>query len=78
MLLRLTKESDDQTSKPLTRSQPVIAHNCVSLGHDEPSGSETSSQLCMSELTDHGKNLKLYVEMKLAMNKARSDFVPCS
>lgn len=78
MLLRFTKESDEQTSKPLTHSQPVIAHDCVSLGHDEPSGNETSSHLCMSELTDHGKNLKFYVEMKLPISKARSDFVPCS
>lgn len=56
MLLHSTKESDEQTSKPLIHSQPVTTCDCVSIGHDEPGGNETSSQLCMSELTDHGKN----------------------
>ncbi|KAM6104138.1 serine/threonine-protein kinase Nek11 isoform 5-T6 [Theristicus caerulescens] len=46
-------ESDEQTSKPLIHSQPVITCDYVSIGHDEPSGNETSSQLCVSELTDH-------------------------
>ncbi|XP_008934516.1 PREDICTED: serine/threonine-protein kinase Nek11 [Merops nubicus] len=45
-------ESEEQTSKPQIHSQPVTACNCVSVGHGEPSGRETS-QLCMSELTDH-------------------------
>lgn len=78
MLLCLTQESDEQTSKPLIHSQPVTACDCASVGHDEPSGNKTPNQLCMSELTDHGKNLKFYVETKLPINKARSDFVPCS
>ncbi|XP_076187183.1 serine/threonine-protein kinase Nek11 isoform X1 [Aptenodytes patagonicus] len=46
-------ESDEQTSKPVIHSQPVTTCDSVSIGHDEPSGNETSSQLCMSELTDH-------------------------
>ncbi|KAM7121969.1 serine/threonine-protein kinase Nek11 isoform 4-T6 [Ciconia maguari] len=46
-------ESDEQTSKSLIHTQPVITCDYVSIGHDEPSGNETSSQLCMSELTDH-------------------------
>ncbi|KAM6281980.1 serine/threonine-protein kinase Nek11 [Porphyrio hochstetteri] len=41
-------ESDEQMSKPLVHSEPIITCD-----HDEPSGNETSSQLCMSELTDH-------------------------
>ena len=77
MLLPSTKESDEQTSKPLMRSEPVITCDYVSIGHDEPSGNETS-QLCMSELTDHGKNSKFDIEMKLPIKKARFDFVPCS
>nr|XP_021147405.1 serine/threonine-protein kinase Nek11 isoform X1 [Columba livia] len=67
-------ESDDQTSKPLTRSQPVIAHNCVSLGHDEPSGSETSSQLCMSELTDH----EIPEDPEIAEEYYNDEFESCS
>ncbi|XP_064907770.1 serine/threonine-protein kinase Nek11 isoform X3 [Columba livia] len=67
-------ESDDQTSKPLTRSQPVIAHNCVSLGHDEPSGSETSSQLCMSELTDH----EIPEDPEIAEEYYNEEFESCS
>lgn len=78
MLLPSTKESDEQTSKPPIHSQPVITCDYVSIGHDEPSGNETSGQLCVSELTDHGKNSKFDVEMKLPTNKARFDFVPCS
>ncbi|KAM6278221.1 serine/threonine-protein kinase Nek11 isoform 2-T3 [Spheniscus humboldti] len=46
-------ESDEQTSKPLIHSPPVTTCDCMSIGHDEPGGNETSSQLCMSELTDH-------------------------
>lgn len=78
MLLRLTKESDEQTSQALFHSEPVITCDYVSVGHDEPIGNETSSQLCMSELTDHGKNSKFDVEMKLPIKKARFDFVSCS
>ncbi|KAK2517145.1 Nek11 [Columba guinea] len=67
-------ESDDQTSKPLTRSQPVIAHDCVSLGHGEPSGNETSSQLCMSELTDH----EIPEDPEIAEEYYNDEFESCS
>ncbi|XP_065525254.1 serine/threonine-protein kinase Nek11 isoform X2 [Lathamus discolor] len=45
-------ESDGQTSKHPVCSQPAITCNCAFTGHDEPSGNG-SSQLCMSEFTDH-------------------------
>ncbi|XP_010014272.1 PREDICTED: serine/threonine-protein kinase Nek11-like, partial [Nestor notabilis] len=45
-------ESYGQTSELPIHSQPVMTCNYASLGHDEPSGNR-SSQLCMSEFTDH-------------------------
>uniref|UniRef100_A0A8C3EWM8 non-specific serine/threonine protein kinase n=1 Tax=Corvus moneduloides TaxID=1196302 RepID=A0A8C3EWM8_CORMO len=45
-------EFDEQTSKPLIHSQPATTCDCVSAGHDEPSGNEIS-ELGMSELTGH-------------------------
>ncbi|XP_051468051.1 serine/threonine-protein kinase Nek11 isoform X1 [Apus apus] len=46
-------ESDEQTSNLQIHSQPVSTSDCVSIGHDKPSGNEASSQLYMSEPTDH-------------------------
>jgi len=77
MLLCSTKESDERTSKPLFHSQPVITCEYVSIEYDERSGNEPS-QFCVSELTDHGKNSKSDVEMKLPIKEAGFDFVPCS
>lgn len=74
VLLCLIKESDEQTSKLLIHSEPVITCDSVSIGCDKQSGNERSSQLCMSKLTDHGKN-KSHIEMKLQVNKPRFDFV---
>ncbi|XP_030355226.1 serine/threonine-protein kinase Nek11 isoform X1 [Strigops habroptila] len=45
-------ESDGQTSEFPIHSQPATTCNYASIGHDEPSGNG-SSQLCMSEFTDH-------------------------
>ncbi|KAM9025307.1 serine/threonine-protein kinase Nek11 isoform 4-T5 [Ara ararauna] len=45
-------ESDGQTSKPPVYSQPAIKCDSGFTGHDEPSGNG-SSQLCMSEFTNH-------------------------
>lgn len=64
MLLHLTKESDGQTSKPPIHSQPAITCDYTFTAHDEPRGNE-SSQLCVSEFTDHGKNSKFDVEIEL-------------
>ncbi|XP_071591917.1 serine/threonine-protein kinase Nek11 isoform X4 [Heliangelus exortis] len=52
--INVLHESDEQASKPLIESQPVITCNSVSMGYDEPRGNEASSQLCMSKFTDHG------------------------
>ncbi|XP_071591915.1 serine/threonine-protein kinase Nek11 isoform X2 [Heliangelus exortis] len=51
--INVLHESDEQASKPLIESQPVITCNSVSMGYDEPRGNEASSQLCMSKFTDH-------------------------
>lgn len=74
LLHQLTKESDEQTSKHLIHSQPATTCSCVSTGHDEPRGNATS-ELGMSELTDHGKNSKSDVKMKTPIKKG---FVSCS
>lgn len=63
----LTKESDQQTSKHLIHSQPAAMGNYVSTGQ-EPRGNGTS-ELGMSELTDHGKNSKPDVKMKIPVKK---------
>lgn len=62
LLHHLTKESDGRTSKHLVpnyliHSQPATVGNYVSTGHGELQGNGTS-ELGMSELTDHGKNSK--------------------
>ncbi|XP_010117262.1 PREDICTED: serine/threonine-protein kinase Nek11-like, partial [Chlamydotis macqueenii] len=67
-------ESDEQTSKPLIHSQPVIACNYVSVGHDEPSENETSSRLSMSELTDH----EIPEDPKIAEEYYNEEFESCS
>ncbi|XP_030300349.1 serine/threonine-protein kinase Nek11 [Calypte anna] len=51
--INVLHESDEQTSKPLIQSQPVVTCNSMSMGYDEPGGNEASSQLCMSKFTDH-------------------------
>ncbi|XP_063181368.1 serine/threonine-protein kinase Nek11 [Chroicocephalus ridibundus] len=67
-------ESDEQTSKPLIHSQPVITCTYVSIGHDEPSGNEASSQLCMSELTDH----EIPEDPEIAEEYYNDEFESCS
>ncbi|XP_068260862.1 serine/threonine-protein kinase Nek11 isoform X2 [Nyctibius grandis] len=66
-------ESEEQTSKHLIHSQPVITCNYVSVGHDEPSGNETS-QLCMSELTDH----EIPEDPEIAEEYYNDEFESCS
>ncbi|XP_025901329.1 serine/threonine-protein kinase Nek11 isoform X2 [Nothoprocta perdicaria] len=46
--------SDEQASTPLIHSQPVITRDCVSTGHDESHGNETSSWLRVSEPMERG------------------------
>ncbi|KAF2983871.1 hypothetical protein EK904_005230, partial [Melospiza melodia maxima] len=61
-------ESAEQTSKHLIHSQPATMGNHVSTGQDEPRGNGRS-ELGMSELTDHGKNSKSDVKMKIPVKK---------
>ncbi|XP_027589128.1 serine/threonine-protein kinase Nek11 isoform X1 [Pipra filicauda] len=66
-------ESDEQTSKHLIHSQPVITCDYVSIGHDEPSGNETS-ELCVSELTDH----EIPEDPEIAEEYYKDEFESCS
>ncbi|XP_027515208.1 serine/threonine-protein kinase Nek11 isoform X3 [Corapipo altera] len=66
-------ESDEQTSKHVIHSQPVITCDCVSVGHDEPSGNETS-ELCMSELTDR----EIPEDPEIAEEYYKDEFESCS
>ncbi|XP_017673467.1 PREDICTED: serine/threonine-protein kinase Nek11 isoform X2 [Lepidothrix coronata] len=66
-------ESDEQTSKHLIHSQPVITCNYVSIGHDEPSGNE-ASELCVSELTDH----EIPEDPEIAEEYYKDEFESCS
>ncbi|XP_027531332.1 serine/threonine-protein kinase Nek11 isoform X1 [Neopelma chrysocephalum] len=66
-------ESDEQTSKHLIHSQPVITCDYMSIGHDEPSGNETS-ELCMSELTDH----EIPEDPEIAEEYYKDEFDSCS
>lgn len=75
LLHHLTKESDEQASKHLVpnyliHSQPATVGNYVSTGHDELQRNGTS-ELGMSELTDHGKNSKSDVKMTIPIKKER-------
>ncbi|XP_075601784.1 serine/threonine-protein kinase Nek11 isoform X2 [Balearica regulorum gibbericeps] len=67
-------ESDEQTSQALFHSEPVITCDSVSVGHDEPIGNETSSQLCMSELTDH----EIPEDPEIAEEYYNDEFESCS
>ncbi|XP_074756739.1 serine/threonine-protein kinase Nek11 isoform X1 [Athene noctua] len=69
--VNVLREPDEQASKPLVRSQPVCDY--VSKGHDEPSGDETS-QLCMSELTDH----EIPEDPEIAEEYYNDEFESCS
>ncbi|XP_051645067.1 serine/threonine-protein kinase Nek11 isoform X1 [Manacus candei] len=66
-------ESDEQSSKHLIHSQPVITCDYVSIGHDEPSGNETS-ELCMSELTNH----EIPEDPEIAEEYYKDEFESCS
>ncbi|XP_071416355.1 serine/threonine-protein kinase Nek11 isoform X2 [Pithys albifrons albifrons] len=67
------RESDEQTSEHLLRSQPVTTWGCVSLGPEEPRGNETS-ELCMSELTDH----EIPEDPEIAEEYYKDEFESCS
>lgn len=75
LLHHLTKESDEHTSKHLIHSQLGALGSCVSTGNDEPRWNGTS-ELGISELTDHGKNSESDVKMKIPIKKEK--FIPCS
>ncbi|XP_017930694.1 serine/threonine-protein kinase Nek11 [Manacus vitellinus] len=66
-------ESDEQSSKHLIHSQPVITCDYVSIGHDEPSGNETS-ELCVSELTNH----EIPEDPEIAEEYYKDEFESCS
>ncbi|KAJ7419786.1 Serine/threonine-protein kinase Nek11 [Willisornis vidua] len=66
-------ESDEQTSEHLLHSQPVTTWGCVSLGPEEPSGNETT-ELCMSELTDH----EIPEDPEIAEEYYKDEFESCS
>ncbi|XP_035172939.1 serine/threonine-protein kinase Nek11 isoform X5 [Oxyura jamaicensis] len=67
-------ESDEQTSKLLIHSEPVIACDSVSVGCDEQSGNERSSQLCTSKLTDH----EIPEDPQIAEEYYNDEFESCS
>ncbi|XP_010159992.1 PREDICTED: serine/threonine-protein kinase Nek11, partial [Eurypyga helias] len=67
-------ESDEQTSKAPIHSQPLSACEYVSIGHDEPSGSETPSQLCVPEITDH----EIPEDPEIAEEYYNDEFESCS
>ncbi|XP_064362470.1 serine/threonine-protein kinase Nek11 isoform X3 [Dromaius novaehollandiae] len=67
-------ESDEQTSTPLIHSQPVITQDCVSTGHDEPHGNETSSQLCVPESMEH----EIPEDPQIAEEYYNDEFESCS
>ncbi|XP_068863551.1 serine/threonine-protein kinase Nek11 isoform X3 [Aphelocoma coerulescens] len=66
-------EFDEQTSEHLIHSQPATTCDCVSTGHDEPSGNETS-ELGMSELTDH----EIPEDPEIAEEYYKDEFESCS
>nr|XP_047933934.1 serine/threonine-protein kinase Nek11 isoform X3 [Anser cygnoides] len=67
-------ESDEQTSKLLIHSEPVITCDSVSVGCDEQSENERSSQLCMSKLTDH----EIPEDPQIAEEYYNDEFESCS
>ncbi|KAJ7404246.1 Serine/threonine-protein kinase Nek11 [Pitangus sulphuratus] len=71
--VNILHESDEQTSKHLIHSQPVITCDYVSVGHDEPRRNETS-ELCVSEVTDH----EIPEDPEIAEEYYKDEFESCS
>ncbi|XP_013806182.1 serine/threonine-protein kinase Nek11 [Apteryx mantelli] len=72
--VNILQESDEQTSTPLIHSQPVITQDCVSTGHDEPRGNETSGRLCVSEPMEH----EIPEDPQIAEEYYNDEFESCS
>ncbi|XP_050171524.1 serine/threonine-protein kinase Nek11 isoform X4 [Myiozetetes cayanensis] len=71
--VNILRESDEQTSKHLIHSQPVITCDYVSVGHDEPRRNETS-ELYVSEVTDH----EIPEDPEIAEEYYKDEFESCS